>query len=177
MTADFITRYDFELAEPGCAPGSGHYGVRINLSDDISPVFPYLNTLLDDAYYDHANKVLIGSVERHRYAFRSTEIVLAGVNEVAQAPGAVREVITLVNRVWRDRINIKPSFSERKLPTAIDIYRFLPKTNCRQCGCVTCLVFASELRTANCLLEKCLPLFLPENLKRLESIKKLFLTE
>jgi ArsR family metal-binding transcriptional regulator len=177
MIADLITHYEFELTEPGCAPGSGRYGVRVTLSEDISPVFPYLNALLDDAYYDHANKVLIGSVERHRYAFRSTEIVLAGVNEVAQAPGAVREVITLVNRVWREKENIKPSFVERKLPTAIDIYRFLPKTNCRQCGCATCLVFASELRTASCQLEKCLPLFLPENLKRLESIKKLFLTE
>jgi len=177
MTADLVNHNNFELAEPGCAPGSGRYGVRITLSEDISPVFPYLNALLEDAYYDHENKVLIGSVEQHRYAFRPTEIVLAGVNEVAQAPGAVREVITLVNRVWRDRANIKPSFTERKLPTAIDIYRFLPKTNCRRCGCATCLVFASELRTSNCQLEKCIPLFLPENLKRLESIKKLFLTE
>lgn len=177
MTADLVIHYNFELAEPGCAPGSGRYGVRITLSEDISPVFPYLNALLDDAYYDHENKVLIGSVERHRYAFRSNEIMLAGVNEVAQVPGVVREAITLVNRVWREKENIKPNFSERTLPTAIDIYRFLPKTNCRQCGCATCLVFASELRAASCQLEQCPSLFLPENLKRLESIKKLFLTE
>jgi ArsR family metal-binding transcriptional regulator len=177
MAEDLITHYNFELAEPGCAPGSGRYGVRITLSEDISQVFPYLNALLQDTWYDHANRVLIGSIEQHRYALRANEIMLAGVNEVNQAPGAVKEVITLVNRVWRDRESIKPSFNERKLPTAIDIYRYLPKTNCRQCGYPTCLVFASELRSANCQAEKCPPLLELKNTARLESIRKLFSSE
>jgi ArsR family metal-binding transcriptional regulator len=176
MTEDLIKDYKFELAEPGCAPGSGQYGIRVILSEDISEVFPYLNALLNDSYYDHENKVLIGSKERHRYAFRASEIIVAGVNETSQAPGAVREVVKLVNEVWQDREKIKPSFVERKIPTVIDIYRYLPKTNCRQCGYATCLVFASELRTAKCMVEQCPPLFLPENSNRLESIRKLFTT-
>jgi ArsR family metal-binding transcriptional regulator len=174
MAEELIKDYKFELAEPGCAPGSGRYGVRVTFSEDISPVFPYLNALLNDSYYDRENKVLIGNQKRHRYAFRASEIMVAGINETAQAPDAVREVVLLVNRVWKDRENIKPSFVERKVPTVIDIYRYLPKTNCRQCGYTTCLVFASELRTANCMLEQCPPLALPENSAHFEAIKKLF---
>ena len=174
MTEELVTSFEYELVEPPCAPGSGRYGVRIILSEDISPVFPYLNTVLEDTYYDHENKVLIGREEQRQYAFRTTEIRVAGVNETSQAPEAVRKAVALVNRIWQERTNIKPSFTERKLPTAIDIYRHLPKTNCRQCGYPTCLVFASELRTAKCMLEQCPLLFLQENTARLLAIRKLF---
>lgn len=174
MTEELVTHYKYELAEPPCAPGSGRYGVRIILSEDISPVFPYLNTVLEDTYYDHENKVLIGREERRQYAFRTMEIRVAGVNEAAQAPEAVRNAVKLVNRVWQERATIKPSFTERKLPTAIDIYRHLPKTNCRQCGYSTCLVFASELRTGKCMLEQCPPLFQPKYAGQREAIQRLF---
>lgn len=177
MAEEIITCYEYELAEPPCAPGSGRYGVRIILSEDISPVFPYLNTVLEDTYYDHENKVLIGREERRQYAFRTMEIRVAGVNEAAQAPEAVRKAVELVNRVWQERATIKPSFTERKLPTAIDIYRHLPKTNCQQCGYPTCLVFASELRTGKCMLEQCPLLFQPENHARQQAIQRLFFTE
>jgi len=177
MTKELITHYEYEIAEAPCAPGSGRYGLRISLSEDISPVFPYLNTVLEETYYDHENKVLIGRDEQRQYAFRDMDIRVAGVNETTQAPEIARQAVALVNRVWQERMTIKPSFTERKLPTAIDIYRYLPKTNCRQCGYATCLVFASELRIGKCMLEQCPPLFLQENIQRLESIRRLFSVE
>ncbi len=174
MAEDLITHYTSELAEPPCAPGSGRYGVRVTLFDDISPVFPYLNAVLKDTVYDHANRVLIGRDEKRQYAFRALEIQVAGVNEAADAPEAVRQAIDLVNRVWRERETIKPSYKERKLPTAMDIYKHLPKTNCRQCGYPTCLVFAAELRLGQCLLERCAPLYEQQNAEKREAIQKLF---
>ncbi|HEX9897202.1 MAG TPA: (Fe-S)-binding protein [Dehalococcoidales bacterium] len=174
MSEEMLARYEYELAEPPCAPGSGRYGVRIILSEDISPVFPYLNTVLEDTYYDHENKVLIGRDEQRQYAFRDMDIRVAGVNEVTEAPEIARKAVILVNRVWHERTTIKPSYTERKLPTTIDIYRYLPKTNCRQCSYATCLVFASELRIGKCMLEQCLPLSQPENKEKKEALKKLF---
>jgi len=174
MDEELITHYTFELAEPPCAPGSGRYGVRVTLFDDISPVFPYLNAALKETVYDHENRILIGRDEKRQYAFRSLEIQVAGINEASQAPEAVREAIELVNGVWRDRKTISPSFKERKLPTAMDIYKYLPKTNCRKCGCATCLVFAADLRTGRTPLEQCPPLQEPEHAGQREAIKKLF---
>lgn len=177
MTKDLITHYEYEIAEAPCAPGSGRYGLQIRLSEDISPVFPYLNSILEDTYYDHENKVLIGRDRYRQYAFRETDIRVAGINEVAEVPEIARATVALVNRIWQERANIKSSYTERKLPTAIDIYRHLPKTNCRQCGYTTCLVFASELRIAKCMLERCSPLFLPGNSQNLQDIRKLFSVE
>jgi CO dehydrogenase/acetyl-CoA synthase gamma subunit (corrinoid Fe-S protein) len=55
-----------------------------------------------------------------------------------------------------------------------DIYRLLPRNNCRQCGRQTCLVFAAELRDDRGILADCLPLSLPENADSLVQIERLF---
>jgi len=174
MFEELINHYEYELAEAPCAPGSGRYSVRIILSDDISPVFPYLNSVLEETYYDRENKVLIGRDKQRQYAFREKDIRVAGINEASQAPEAVRKAVTTVNRIWQERATITPNFAERKLPTAMDIYKHLPKTNCRQCSYATCLVFASELRIGKCMLEQCPPLFQPEYTDRIEAIRRLF---
>ena len=39
--------------------------------------------------------------------------------------------------------------------SGLDIYKLLPKTNCRQCGLPTCLAFAMQLAKKTLPLEKC----------------------
>ena len=157
-----ITNYEFRLTEPPCAPGSGRYGVEIILPGDISAVFPYLNAVLDDTWYDHENAILIGSDNDRRCAFRTDEIKVAGVAEWGQGGQVAGEVVDRVNQIWQERDSITPSFAERKLPAVIDIYQLLPKTNCRKCGCLTCLAYAADLRNGMVRLEQCLPLLQSE---------------
>ena len=39
--------------------------------------------------------------------------------------------------------------------SGLDIYKLLPKTNCRQCGLATCLAFAMQLAKKTITIEKC----------------------
>ncbi|MBM3244054.1 MAG: acetyl-CoA decarbonylase/synthase complex subunit gamma, partial [Candidatus Omnitrophica bacterium] len=39
--------------------------------------------------------------------------------------------------------------------SGLDIYKLLPKTNCRQCGFSTCLAFAMQLARKAVKIEKC----------------------
>ena len=39
--------------------------------------------------------------------------------------------------------------------SGLDIYKLLPKTNCRECGFATCLAFAMQLAKKAVSLEKC----------------------
>jgi 4Fe-4S ferredoxin len=59
----------------------------------------------------------------------------------------------------------------------IDIYQLLPKTNCRQCGYLTCLAFAAELRTDPGLLAQCPLLLQPEYSDKVEMLRGLFSPE
>ncbi len=119
-----ITDYRFELVEDHHSPGSGRYGVKVILPIDISPSFPYLNTMLNDTLYDHENDILIGTNNRRRYAFRPYEIQAGMVKDTSEASSIVDEVVELVNRVWEEREHITPILRERKLPTVYEIYYY-----------------------------------------------------
>jgi len=171
-----ITDYRFELVEDHHSPGSGRYGVRVILPIDISASFPYLNTVLDDALYDHENSILIGVNNRRRYAFRPHEIQVGMVTDPSETSSIVDEVVGLVNRVWEEHERITPSFRGRKLPTVYDIYKLLPGTNCKECGYPTCLACAADIRNGVISLERCPLLSKPEYTQNREQIHTLFST-
>jgi acetyl-CoA decarbonylase/synthase complex subunit gamma len=51
--------------------------------------------------------------------------------------------------------------------SGLDIYKLLPKTNCRKCGMATCLAFAMQLAKKTLTIEKC-PFISPEAKAALE---------
>jgi len=146
----------------------------VNLPDDISASFPYLNTRLEDTIYDHENAILIGFYNRRRYAFRPHEIQVGMVTDPSEASSIVEEVVGLVNRTWRERERITPSFRERKLPTVYDIYKLLPGTNCKECGYPTCLACAADIRNGVISLDGCPLLSKSEYQQNKEKIYALF---
>lgn len=52
--------------------------------------------------------------------------------------------------------------------SGLDIYKLLPKTNCRECGFATCLAFAMQLAKKAVVIDKC-PHLSPEVKERLEA--------
>ena len=172
-----IESYEIQLVEPGCAPGTARWGAQVSLPDDISAVFPYLNAVLDGAWYDHENQVLIWREDSQAYAFRPHEILVAQVQDPLDARKIVSEMATRVNRIWQERESITPRFTERKLPAIIDIFKLLPQTNCRLCGYPTCMAFAADLSQGKAELEHCPPLSHPECAEKREKIGNLFIAD
>ncbi len=165
-----IINYYYELVEDHHSFGSGRYGVRVILPEDISVSFPYLNAVLDDPQYDRENSILIGGNAGKRYAFRPREIHAGMVTDKSQALPLIEEVVALVNRIWEDRDRITPRYGERKLPSVYEIYKLLPGTNCRECGYTTCLACAADIRNSVVSLEKCPLLLKPEYRQNREKI-------
>ena len=150
-----IENYTVKIVEPGCAPGSGRYGLQVDLTTDISPVFPYINSQVKDGSYDHINHILIWQDADLAYAFLPTQIKIARIDDTLKAGQIAGEIIGKINQIWQDRQNITPCFAERRLPTVIDLFKLLPKTNCKRCGFQTCLAFADALRNGQVRLEDC----------------------
>ena len=162
MADKLIDSYNIKMVEPGCAPGSGRWGVEVTFSNDISDVFPYLNSAFDNTIYDHANKILIIREKNQAYALRPQEIAIARSDGPEHARQIAAEFIEKVNSIWRDRDKIAPLFAEKKRVNIIDIFQLLPKTNCRKCGYLTCLAFAADLRQGTSRMEYCPYLSQPE---------------
>lgn len=153
-----IDEYSIKIVEPGCAPGSGRYGIQIDLVDDISAVLPYLNAQIGNGSYDHANHILIWREPSQAYALHPKEIRIARIEDSAMANQIASELIDKINQVWQDKGTITPCFTERKVPTVIDLFKLLPRTNCKQCGFLTCLAYADALRSGQVRIEDCRPL-------------------
>ena len=169
-----VTNYRFELIEDHHSPGSGRYGLKIIFSSDISPSFPYLNTILNDTLYDHENSILIGTNNQRRYAFRPHEIQAGMVKDPSEAPKIADEVIELVNQIWGKREDITPSLKERELPAVYEIYKLLPGTNCKECGYPTCLACAAGIRSGDISIDGCVLLSKPEHQQNMKQIRSLF---
>ena len=153
-----INEYEIKLVEAGCAPGSARYGAVLNLNQDISPVLPYLNAVMDNPRYDHDNQILILREAEQAYAIRPYEIRIARADNWSEAQEIAAETVEMINRVWQDRESITPRYSERKMPAVIDIFKLLPKTNCKDCSYPTCLAFAADLCQGKVFPENCPPL-------------------
>ena len=172
--AKLINNYRFELEEDHHHPGNGIYGVVVLPAEDISPVLPYLNSILNDTTYDHENKILIGSSDKKKYAFRPHEIRAGSIDDVSDAPKVAGNIVDFVNNIWDRCESIKPSIKERKVPAAFDIFKELPRNNCRQCGCSSCLAFAVKLHAGEISIDQCKLLTAPEYAQNRENITALF---
>ena len=171
---NLIESYDFKLVESGCAPGAGRWGVLVSLPEDISAVFPYLNAEFGNTSYDYENKTLIIRDLNQAYAFRPAEIRIARTEDPDHARQIAAELIEKVNRIWRERERITPAFKDKRPVAVIDIFKLLPKTNCRNCGYLTCLAYAADLRQGAARLEDCPALALPEYVDNRQKITALF---
>ncbi len=161
MKNQLIAHYDIEIVEPGCSPGSGRYGLRVVIVEDISEIMPYINAMAANAWYDHENRTLILKEPGQAFALRPHEIRIARLAEPASASDLGAAVVAKINAIWAQREKTVPRFDTRNLPSAMDILKLLPRTNCHQCGYATCLAFAASLRSLQAEVEACGPLSSP----------------
>ncbi|MBT0160067.1 acetyl-CoA decarbonylase/synthase complex subunit gamma [Candidatus Bathyarchaeota archaeon A05DMB-2] len=55
----------------------------------------------------------------------------------------------------------------------IDVYKLLPKTNCKECGQENCMAFATKIVNREVTLEQCPPLLKKENEKAYKQLKEM----
>ncbi|PIP20107.1 MAG: hypothetical protein COX40_06510 [Candidatus Omnitrophica bacterium CG23_combo_of_CG06-09_8_20_14_all_40_11] len=125
---------------------------------DISELLPYLNAVIKGASYNKNAPTLTYAKERRLVNLYSIKITIAKADDIIDAWKVLDEVKELINRTYKNRDAIKPNYEERVKVTALQIYGWLPKSNCKACGEATCLAFAVKLLHGEQKLENCRPL-------------------
>jgi ArsR family metal-binding transcriptional regulator len=172
-----IRRFDLEMVSPPCVPGSEHWSGEARLDTDITEVLPYLNTCFPEASYDRAAQVLLMKWEGKKCAFRPRLISVAPVRDREEASRRLDELAGLVNETWRNRNSIEPSYTQKTMPTVMELYRLLPRTNCKKCGYVTCMAFSADLREGKIELSCCPELSLEGHARNREALEALLSTD
>lgn len=131
-------------------------------SCDISEILPYLNAVIKGASYNKHASILTFPKLRRLINLYNIKIAIAKADDIIDAWQVLNELKALINETYKNRDKIKPNYEEKVKVTALQIYGWLPKTNCKSCGEATCLAFAVKLLLGEEKLENCRPLFTEE---------------
>ena len=142
-----------------CVADEAKIRLIAHLEGDLGSLLPYLNAVLPQASYTPAADTLTFMDGYRMIALHRQRITIAKADEIVDAWRTLEGIRRLVVKTWADRDRIEPCFETRKKPPALEIFKRLPRTNCRQCGELTCLAFAMRLWTGEVSVSLCRPVF------------------
>lgn len=153
-----IETYNLEIEVSKHTADEFEYEAIAKLPVDIRQVFPYLNSKLRNGTYLPDVPVFSWRKDEHKIAFWPDRIAVDHLNSREIAQAMLEELVQLVNKVWDERDQIVPESSSRENLQPLELYRLLPRTNCKKCGEASCFNFALKLAAGQTELEKCEPL-------------------
>jgi ArsR family metal-binding transcriptional regulator len=170
-----IEHYELEVFTPPCDPGAERFAATARLTTDIAAVFPYLNATLRGAVYHAAAQALIWKKGGHNIAFHAYEISTSNVQDRDAAIQEIEGLIGLVNRTWERRGEIEPDHEMHQRPTPLAVYKLLPRTNCKQCGELSCYTFALKIAASQRKVTDCPSLFEPQHTESLTALRAIII--
>lgn len=144
--------------------------VKVDLTDDISGVLPYLNATIKGAVYNPGGPSLTFYKETKMITLMPRAINMAQVPDEEDAKRTLEWLKDLINDIWQKRSEITPLYERREL-SARAIADRLPGSNCKKCGLPTCFAFAMNVIKGKKKLKDCLLLALPEHKERREALE------
>jgi len=140
-----IKNYSKEIFRPECNPGFESVHCIAQLDQDISEVLPYLNAVLGGFDYLKNPPAVIFRSQGKLITVHGDKIAINALRDEVEADKILKWLKREINQAWDNREDIEPSYEGAPKPKVIEILKLLPKTNCKECGEPTCMVFAARI--------------------------------
>ncbi len=158
--------YTLEIFKSKCQADAKGVHCFAHLSQDVSPALPYLNAVLGGFEYLLDPPAVTFRAQGKLITVHGDKIAVNALKDEAEAQKIVEWLKNEINDAWDNRENIQPSTERMPRPGIIEILKLLPKTNCRECGDPTCMVFATKVAEGAKGAENC-PQLIDENAQKL----------
>jgi len=168
-----LKNYSKEIFRPVCNPGFESVQCIAHLVQNIEPVLPYLNAVLGGFEYLKEPPAVIFRTQGKLISVHGTKIAINALRDEAEAEKILKWLKREINEAWENRDNIQPSYEGAPKPKLIEILKLLPRTNCKDCGMPTCMVFAARMAEGIKGVEDC-PGLDQENRTKLENYMQQF---
>lgn len=150
--------YRLEIFNSACNPSAMAVHCFAHLDQDVSEALPYLNVVLGGFEYVQDPPSVTFKAQGKLITIHGRKIAINALKDEAEARKIVEWLKREINAAWENRDNIAPSFKGAPRAQLIEILKRLPKTNCRECGEATCMVFAARVAESAKGPEDCPPL-------------------
>jgi ArsR family metal-binding transcriptional regulator len=154
-----LKEFSFRVFPPDCNVSSPKLNAIAELSSDIAEIFPYLNGLIKGCIYIPESKTLSFRKDGRLITLRPRQIAVTKLSDEKEAERVFHWLKELINVTYEERETLKPHYRGREPIKVLDIFKLLPRTNCRGCGEPTCMAFAAKLQQDEIPIHKCGPLF------------------
>jgi ArsR family metal-binding transcriptional regulator len=162
-----LTSYIKEIFRPECNPSFQSLHCIAHLDQDIADALPYLNATLGGFEYFREPPAVTFRAQGKIITVHPREIAVNALKDEEEADKILQWLQREINDAWEKRGEIKPKYEGLSKPKLLEILKLLPKTNCRECGEATCMVFAARMAEGAKGPEQCPPLN-EENRTKLE---------
>jgi ArsR family metal-binding transcriptional regulator len=140
-----LDSYRLEIFNNECMPGAMTVQCFAHLDQDVSEALPYLNAELGGFTYIQDPPSITFRVHGKLLTVHGEKIAVNALKDEAEARKIVEWMKREINKAWENRDTIVPRYEGMPRPQVIQILKFLPMTNCRECGEPTCMVFATRV--------------------------------
>lgn len=154
-----IESYNLEIEVADHSDQVFEYEAIAQLDVDISQVMPYLNAELKSGTYYQDGPAFSWRKGSHKIGFWSKKIAADHLESREQAQAIIEELVDLVNSVWERRHEIEPDTTTHEKRQPLELFKLMPKTNCKICGENTCYNFSIKLASGLVESEKCRPMY------------------
>ena len=153
-----LQSYTKEIFRPECNPSFQSLHCIAHLDQDVREALPYLNATLGGFEYFKDPPTVTFRIQGKIITVHPREIAVNALKDEEEADKILQWLQREINDAWERRSEIKPRYEGLPKPKLLEILKLLPKTNCRECGEATCMVFAARVAEGAKGPEKCPPL-------------------
>jgi ArsR family metal-binding transcriptional regulator len=139
-----LNTYRKEVVRPECRPEAESVHCIAHLDQDIGEVIPYLNAVLGGFQFTKEPLSVSFRLHGKLIAIHPRKIAVNALKDEAEGEKIIEWLKQEINDTWERRSEIQPRFEGAPKPKVLEILRLLPRTNCRECGQPTCMVFATQ---------------------------------
>ncbi|MCX5875560.1 MAG: Fe-S cluster protein [Deltaproteobacteria bacterium] len=132
-----------EITRAACRPEAQTVHCIAHLDQHIGEAIPYLNAVLGGYTYVKEPPSVTFRNQGKLISVHEDHIAINALQDADEAEKILLWLQGEINAAWEKRAEITPSFQAAPRPQLMAIVKLLPKTNCKQCGQPSCLVFAS----------------------------------
>lgn len=150
-----LESYRLEIFNSACNPGAMAVHCHAHLEQDVSLALPFLNTVLGGFEYVQEPPSVTFKAHGKLITVHGRKIAVNALKDEAEARKIVEWLKREINEAWENREGIVPSSKSTPRPQIIEILKLLPKTSCRKCGELTCMVFAARVAEGAKDIEAC----------------------
>ena len=161
VTKDLSQAKPVEIAEIRqflpCIADSSKFRVIANMSPPLGGILKILETIFPRGnYLDTKDSLIVKSGEIITTIYGSGKVSMRMVKNEDEARDELERLKNIINEAILK--GIVPAPREKINVGLMDIYKYLPQTNCGKCGEQGCYSFAIKLMAGQVTLEKCTPL-------------------